>query len=84
MFCKTLGKVFSICWGCLVKTVSEDTTFLKNEIGFSNIGDFKKILNRAKTIDTQQLNAEPATGTGMYYISYLVQSAIHPIVRPAQ
>jgi len=43
-------------WGCLRKEPGyifgfrKDTTFLKNEIGFSIIGDFKKIWNCAKTI----------------------------------
>ena len=41
---------FSICGASLLNTILENTSFLKNEIGLSNIGDFEKIWNRAKTI----------------------------------
>jgi len=38
------------CFQSVGAIFRKDTNFFKNEIGFSNIGDFKKIWNRAKTI----------------------------------
>ena len=49
LFCKThlcFQSVGPVCQ----KHFRKDTNYLKNEIGFSNIGDFKKNWNRAKTI----------------------------------
>ncbi len=38
--------------------------------------DIRNKLGETRTIDTQQLNAEPAAGAGMYYASYLVLTYI--------
>jgi len=49
LFCKTHLCFQSVGPVCQIH-FRKDTNYLKNEIGFSNIGDFKKIWNRAKTI----------------------------------
>ena len=49
LFCKTHLCFQSVGPVCRIH-LRKDTNYLKNEIGFSNIGDFKKIWNRAKTI----------------------------------
>ena len=43
--------------------------------------DIPNKLGETRTIDTQQLNAEPATGAGMNYALYLVRTPPPPVRR---